>query len=36
MSYRIGGGPWWSSSQPIPFYNFLKSVEKQMLEIKQA
>jgi len=36
VSYRIGEGPWRSSSQPTLFYHFLKSVEKPHLEIKSA
>jgi len=32
--YKIGEGPWRSSSQLTTFITFLTSVEKQQLEIK--
>jgi len=34
LSYRIGEGPWRSSSQPTPFINFWQLLTKQQLEAK--
>jgi len=34
VSYRIGEGPWRSSSQPTPFITFWKVLKTQQLEIK--